>query len=147
MIHDPQSSVGGSGSSINCDMCRNSIRNIEAGIFKCRSRACDYDVCRACGLANGGIEVPKPEGGLRCSSNHLMHMRYAPEPLRIRGGRSLYCDHCRKNMQPELSDGYFRCLTNCNFDVCRDCGLARGGVDADAEALKLHILASTMNEE
>lgn len=65
-----------------------------------------------------------------------MHMRYAFEPRRIRSGRGLYCDLCRKHMEPEIPNGYFRCLTSCNYDVCRDCGLARGGLDADLELLK-----------
>lgn len=133
MLFDPQASVGGSGSSIRCDSCREHIGDMGSGYFKCRSRACDYDICRRCGLRDGGIEVPKPEGGLRCCNNHRMEMRYHYEPRRIRGGRSLYCDICRKNMGGEIAEGkgYFRCLTTCNYDVCRDCGLARGGVDAD----------------
>ena len=99
---------------------------------------CDYDVCKNCGINNGGIEIPVPPGNLFCNNDHRMSMLYAPEPIQIRNGRSLYCDLCRAYIS-DLDAGYFRCGTKCNYDVCRDCGLRAGVLDTDVLAAQASI--------
>ena len=90
---------GGSGLRLSCDLCT-SIIDFDActGYFRCRSRICDYDVCKSCGLNNGGIEIPVPPGNLLCNNYHRMSMLYAPEPYAIRGVRTLNCDLCRNRV-------------------------------------------------
>ena len=65
-----------------------------------------------------------------------MYMQYAPEPRPIRQGRGIGCDGCSASVSSDFNIGYFRCGGSCNYDLCRNCGLERGGVDPDAEELK-----------
>lgn len=132
MRFGPFASNGGSGEQIRCDLCRTGITSdqISEGVFKCKSRACDYDVCKSCGLNNGGIEIPKPTTGPKCNRGHFMEMQYAPEPRCIRGGRGLGCDGCGASIS-DYDAGYFRCGGTCNYDICRQCGLNAGGIDPD----------------
>ena len=119
MRFSPFASNGGSGISINCDLCRRTISSeISDGVFKCKSRACDYDVCKPCGLSKGGTEIPKPTTGPKCSQGHFMEMQYAPEPRCIRSGRGLGCDGCGASIS-DFDAGYFRCGGTCNYDICR----------------------------
>ena len=145
MRFGPWSSRAGSGEYINCDLCRRHNVDIAGGFFRCRSRFCDYDVCRDCGLANGGIEVQPPdENTFKCQRGHPMAIQFAPEPYQVRRGRSIYCDLCRRRIASNFDEGYFRCgCKHCNYDVCRTCGIERGGIDTD---LEVHVIEPTTNE-
>ena len=79
--------------------------------------------------------MPKPALTLVCPRNHQLEMHFAPDPPCIRG-RSLYCDRCRKYIPDNWDEGYFICGGECNYDVCRECGMKAGGVDPDIELLK-----------
>ena len=134
MIHDPADRQHGSslhcpGSGINCDLCRKSINSgANESSFRCAWAECDYDVCRDCGVTNGGIETPRPEQTLKCSNNHFMWMRFDAYAYKHGGGHSLNCDLCRRYIE-NMSDGFFRCKSrNCDYDVCKSCGEQNGGV-------------------
>ena len=43
------------GRGINCDGCRATVSDFDAGYFRCGG-SCDYDLCRNCGLSQGGTD-------------------------------------------------------------------------------------------
>ncbi len=77
-------------------------------------------------------------GSLKCSNGHDMFMRYTPFATRGGSGQNVHCDLCRtsKDLNDITTEGIFKCSsTNCDYDVCRTCGLKNGGIFVSKSAL------------
>ncbi|TNV76238.1 hypothetical protein FGO68_gene962 [Halteria grandinella] len=73
---------------------------------------------------NKKVNLYEKKLGVKCPQGHFLYPQQGPLERQIRqygqNGSNTYCDCCEKE-HLQLDNLYWRCLENCDYDLCHDC--------------------------